>query len=195
MQGLRQHSLEIVMFQLPVLPKLGLAKCWKSCKFTSRTNLSRNLKEHFKNKNPITCVRISVLVQNKLLIPKGNSLLLLTLCWSSPQSRLCSVSTRCLLKPTEIEALLSLYTKHSPIPRKATMVQAYSWTLTAGCLSGTYIPRDRKQLGLLKLLRVQLSVSAAVPAVYQAAPIPLNLHLLMNTAMEINQRYRNSQSH
>lgn len=51
------------MFQLPVLPKLGLAKGWKSCKFTSRNYLSRNLKEHFKNKNPITCVHISVLVQ------------------------------------------------------------------------------------------------------------------------------------
>lgn len=147
MQGLRQQNLEVLMFQLPVLPELGLANCWKSCKFTYRNNLSRNLKEHFKNKDSITCVHISILVQNKLLIPKVNALLLLTPCWSSPQSRLCFVNTRCLLKPTEMEALFSLCTKHSPNPRKTIMVQAYNWTLTIACLSGTYIPKD--QTGLL----------------------------------------------
>lgn len=92
-----------------------------------------------------------------------------------------------------MEALLSLYTKHSPIPREAIIVQAYTWTLTVGYLSATYIPRD--QTGLLRTQPAQTAPTAAVPAVYQTAPIALNLHLLMNTAMEINQRYDNSQSH
>lgn len=76
----------------------------------------------------------------------------------------------CALEQTERETLLSLYTKHPPIPNEDIMVPAYNWTLKITWILGTYSPGD--QTGLLSTQPAQTAYSvvaggsAAIPAIY-----------------------------